>query len=87
MAQNPQNKELKSISQRHQVGLECFVTDSIPLGGSIKAEISDFIVREIMPSGEILSTFENEKSNSNQNFDPGKDRYTTFTLIKKIRIR
>ena len=83
MAQNPQNKELKSISQRHQVGLECFVTDTIPLKGRIKAEISDFIVREIMPSGEILSTFENEKSNSNQNFESGKDRYSTFTLIKK----
>ena len=83
MAQNPQNKALKSISQRHQVGLECHVTDTPPLGGRIKADISDFIVREILPSGEILSTFENEKSNSNQNFESGKDRYTTFTLIKK----
>lgn len=83
MAQNPHINDITPNSQRHQVGLECFVTDTIPLGGRIKAEISDFIVREIMPSGEILSTFENEKSNSNQNFEPGKDRYTTFTLIKK----
>ena len=83
MAQNPQKKELNSISQRHQVGLEFFITDTLPLGGRIKAEISDFIVREILPSGEILSTYENEKSNSNQNFESGKDRYSTFTLIKK----
>ncbi len=83
MAQNPQNNESKSLSQRHQVGLECHVTDTIPLGGRIKADISDFIVREILPSGEILSTFENEKSNYNQNFESGKDRYSTFTLIKK----
>jgi len=83
MAQNPQNKEYTPIPQRIQVGLECFVTDTPPLGGRIKADISDFIVKEILPSGEILSTFENEKSNSNQNFEPGKDRHSTFTLIKK----
>ncbi|MHA1511683.1 MAG: tRNA pseudouridine(13) synthase TruD, partial [Promethearchaeota archaeon] len=83
MAQNPQNNEFKPTSQRQQVGLECFVTDTLPLGGRIKADISDFIVREILPSGEILSTFENEKSNYNQNFESGKDRYSTFTLIKK----
>ena len=83
MAQNQQNKDLQSISQRQQVGLECYVTDTPPLGGRIKADISDFIVREILPTGEILSTFENEKSNSNQNFESGKEGYTTFTLIKK----
>ncbi len=83
MAHNPINQKLSSISQRQQVGLECYVTDTPPLGGRVKADISDFIVREILPSGEILSTFENEKSNSNQSFEPGKDRYTTFTLIKK----
>ena len=83
MAQNPQNKEFTPTSQRIQVGLECFVTDTQPLGGRIKADISDFIVKEILPSGEILSTFENEKSKSNQNFEPGKDRHSTFTLIKK----
>ncbi|MHA1855228.1 MAG: tRNA pseudouridine(13) synthase TruD [Promethearchaeota archaeon] len=70
-------------SQRQLVGLECYVTDTPPLGGRIKSNISDFIVREILPSGEILSTFEKPNSISASNFERGKDRCTTFTLIKK----
>jgi tRNA pseudouridine13 synthase len=63
------------------VGISGYSTTTPPIYGQIKLDIADFIVREILPSGEILST--REKSENDYPFDKKKDRYTTFTLIKK----
>ncbi len=67
--------------QEHFVGISGYTTSTPPLGGKIKQTISDFIVREITPSGEILSTFEGD--NPKIPYRAKLDRATLFTLIKK----
>ncbi len=66
---------------RKRCGIEGHTTSTIPINGIIKSEISDFIVREITLSGEILST--HEKDVANTHFNPKRDRATIFTVIKK----
>jgi tRNA pseudouridine13 synthase len=64
------------------VGMEGYSTQTPSFGGQIKLSISDFIVREITPNGEALTTW--EKSDPIvSDYQYGKDRYTVFTLIKK----
>jgi tRNA pseudouridine13 synthase len=62
-------------------GIIGYSTNSPPLGGHIKADIADFIVREITNSGEMLSTHEKERVEIP--FNSKRDRATLFTLIKK----
>ncbi|MHA1585020.1 MAG: tRNA pseudouridine(13) synthase TruD [Promethearchaeota archaeon] len=76
------DKTFSSYSaQEKYVGIEGYTTDTRRLGGYLKKDISDFIVREILPSGEILSTYDNESTDIP--FIPKHDRATAFTLIKK----
>lgn len=69
------------VNSEEIVGIKGYSTSTAPIDGQIKNDIADFIVREIIPSGEILNT--REKSENDYSFDKKKDRYTSFTLIKK----
>ena len=62
--------------QEHFVGIRGYSTRSKPLGGKIKQTIADFIVREITPSGEILSTY--EEVDPQIPYRKGKDRGCRF---------
>jgi tRNA pseudouridine13 synthase len=63
------------------VGIESYTTNTPPFGGKIKTSISDFIVREIQNSGAILTTRKNSAIPTP--FSKNRDKWTTFTLIKK----
>jgi tRNA pseudouridine13 synthase len=63
------------------VGISEYSTSTTGIGGKIKADFADFIVREITPNRDTLST--REKNPNSVPFNRSKDRYTTFTLIKK----
>ena len=67
--------------QRKGCGISGYTTNTPPINGVLKSEISDFIVREITMSGEILSTHEKEMANTQYN--PRRDKATIFTVIKK----
>ncbi|UYP48265.1 putative tRNA pseudouridine synthase D [Candidatus Lokiarchaeum ossiferum] len=67
--------------QRKRCGISGYTTSTTPINGILKSEISDFIVREITLSGEILSTHEKEMANTH--FNPRRDKATIFTVIKK----
>ena len=67
--------------QENFVGMKGYSTRSRPIGGKIKQNIADFIVREITPSGEILSTY--EEVDPQIPYRRGKDHATLFTLVKK----
>ena len=63
------------------VGIEGYTTSTVPIGGQIKQEFSDFIVREILLSGEILSTYEH--NDPEIQYNPKRDKYTHCTIIKR----
>jgi len=64
-------------------GIEVYSTDTPPLGGEIKKNLSDFIVKEITPNGEILDTdLPDCKFRKDYNLC-SKRNYTYFTLIKQ----
>ncbi|MHA1776820.1 MAG: tRNA pseudouridine(13) synthase TruD [Promethearchaeota archaeon] len=75
---------------RKLVGIRGFTTNTPPIKGRIKEDIADFIVQEILPSGEILSTRPTNQSKKNknrtstvENYSKKEQRFTTFTLVKK----
>ena len=79
--QHPNQKYGSSINNYALVGIEGYTTPEVPpMSGAIKANIADFIVREISLSGEVLSTYEKERKYFRYS---KKDRFTIFTLIKK----
>jgi tRNA pseudouridine13 synthase len=63
------------------IGIECYSTSTSPIGGIIKSDLADFIVREILPSGEILRTY--EQNHAEIPFNSKDDKYTHFTLVKR----
>ncbi|MHA1612769.1 MAG: tRNA pseudouridine(13) synthase TruD [Promethearchaeota archaeon] len=65
---------------RKSAGIDGFTTTTPPIGGRIKENIADFIVQEIMPNGDVLST--RETYNPDIPFG-NRNRVTRFTLIKK----
>ena len=65
---------------RKSAGIDGFTTTTPPIGGRIKENIADFIVQEIMPNGDVLST--RETYNPDVPFG-NRNRVTRFTLIKK----
>ncbi|MDT7891806.1 MAG: tRNA pseudouridine(13) synthase TruD [Thermoproteota archaeon] len=62
------------------MGIEYFITDTIPLLGKIKFKADDFIVEEILKDGTILAY--NKKINLNL---PNKGRYL-YLIVKKRNI-
>lgn len=85
MQEFPFNSENSSESSlfkqmRRFAGIEGFTTDTPPIGGRIKEDIADFIVQEILPNGDVLST--RETYNPDVPFG-SRNRTTRFTLIKK----
>jgi len=78
--QHPNQKYGSSVANYAQVGIIGHTTQTPPLYGAIKANIADFIVREVSMSGEVLSTYEKERKYFRFS---KKDRFTHFTLIKK----
>ena len=78
--QHPNQKYGSAINNYALVGIEGYTTQTPQMCGAIKANIADFIVREISLSGEVLSTYEKERKYFRFS---KKDRFTLFTLIKK----
>lgn len=71
MSKNDESAKLGNNSSRNLydqmrrlVGIRGFTTDTPPIGGRIKEDIADFIVQEILPNGEILSTRPKNSKNS-----------------------
>ncbi|WP_457556740.1 tRNA pseudouridine(13) synthase TruD [Candidatus Harpocratesius sp.] len=65
---------------RRFVGIRGFTTDTPPIGGRIKEDIADFIVQEILPNGEVLTT--RESFSQDLTFTTSC-KFTQFTVIKK----
>ncbi|MBD3354022.1 MAG: tRNA pseudouridine(13) synthase TruD [Candidatus Lokiarchaeota archaeon] len=65
------------------VGINIYTTDTLGLGGIIKDTPSDFIVREITPNGEILTTGIVDKKIDLSLNETTKTKYTHFNVVKR----
>ena len=64
------------------VGISTFSTSNPSILGELKVYPEDFIVREITPTGRVLSITD-QKLNPMQNIQPPKTSYTQIDVIKK----
>jgi tRNA pseudouridine13 synthase len=64
------------------VGMEFYSTDFKGVGGVLKTRFEDFVVEEITPEGELLSSQDWSSSNTGLPIAGERDRYISFILQK-----
>jgi tRNA pseudouridine13 synthase len=69
---------LNAYSFEKDMGIDFFITDTIPLFGKIKYKLDDFVVEEILRDGTILSS----ESRSELNL-PNKGKYLHIVIKKR----